>query len=71
MIYPNPVSSTITLKIPQSNNVTKRVTITDMLGKIIKESVITQEEVSINLSSCDSGTYILNVTDGEHKLSNY
>jgi hypothetical protein len=40
-----------------------------MLGKIIKESVITQEEVSINLSSCDSGTYILNVTDGEHKLS--
>jgi plastocyanin len=69
LIYPNPVSSTITLKIPQSNNVTKRVTITDMLGKIIKESVITQEEVSINLSSCDSGTYILNVTDGEHKLS--
>ncbi len=61
-LYPNPVSNGkvfITSKSGQD----KEVTIYDVLGKLIIQTVLTSKE--LNVASLNSGVYIIKIKEGE------
>ncbi len=70
-LYPNPTHQILNVKYSTSNSGTLNLSITDMLGRIIKtenKNIINGENlISINVSSLHSGTYFLNANDGTSK----
>lgn len=55
-LYPNPTSSSITIKIPV--NLNQPMTIFDLNGKLIKQVESNQLNFQVNLSSLDKGVYL-------------
>lgn len=70
-LYPNPTHQILNVKFTTSNNGTISLSITDILGRLIKtenRNIVNGENVlSINVSSLNSGTYFLKVNDGTSK----
>lgn len=60
--YPNPVSNG-KIYISSKSSLEKEVTIFDVLGKKVLQTVITTKELSI--SSIPSGVYIIKIREGE------
>ncbi|KAF2516298.1 T9SS type A sorting domain-containing protein [Flavobacterium salilacus subsp. salilacus] len=58
VIYPNPASDNITLRMQNITN-TGKVTITDVLGKTVLTSTISGNELNLNVTTLDSGMYFL------------
>ncbi len=66
-IYPNPVNDILTINISQKLNSSINIYIIDALGKTIKETQISADIESFNLSVVDinSGTYLLKIVSGD------
>jgi Zn-dependent metalloprotease/chitodextrinase len=66
MLYPNPVRTTLTIKIPDSSEaVTYRVL--NMVGQTVLVGNLSQD--SINVEKLQSGVYFIEVNDGEEVMS--
>ncbi len=64
-IYPNPASSTINLVLPK-NMQTGQITAYDILGKqIYSQEFESEDNIAINISSWNTGSYFLKVVSGE------
>ena len=61
-IYPNPVLNEISLSIPEGDIVSIRIF--DILGKLVKQSSLTNENPSTNVSSLSKGIYIAKLQSG-------
>ena len=70
-LYPIPTHQILNVKFTTSNSGTLNLSITDILGRIIKtenKNIINGENlISLNVSSLHSGTYFLNANDGTSK----
>ncbi|UOK41952.1 MULTISPECIES: ELWxxDGT repeat protein [Flavobacterium] len=62
LIYPNPTNSIVTLR---SNSVINEVVVFDSLGKKVLETIIASEEGRIDLSSLNSGLYLLKIQSND------
>lgn len=60
VVYPNPASDNITLRTQNLTN-TGSVIITDVLGKTVLTSTISNNESSLNVSALESGMYFVTV----------
>ncbi len=64
-IYPNPASSIINLVLPK-NMQTGQITAYDLLGKqIYSQEFESEDNIAINISSWNTGSYFLKVVSGE------
>lgn len=73
-VYPNPTDSEATLEFNLSNNSDVVVTITDILGKIVSLSALTNTQsglnsISLNCSSYQSGIYYVAVESNGSKIT--
>jgi len=59
-IYPNPATDVI--NISNSLDTIENITITDLNGRVVKETTLGTEQVQINISDLAQGVYILNAT---------
>lgn len=67
MIYPNPASDIVNIQF-SNNNVRERIiTITDMSGRMVSNlnQKVAQEKLTINTSSLQNGTYMLNILSND------
>ncbi len=64
-VYPNPVKDVVTIK---ADNV-KQVVIYNSLGQMIKSVDCNDNINDINVSDLQNGIYLLNIVDGEGKIS--
>lgn len=61
VVYPNPASTSF-INISSKNGGPKTITVYDILGKMVKHSVIVNDK--LNISKLTSGIYMLKVTQG-------
>lgn len=61
LVYPNPFSDYVTVSCPES---IQEYQLFDMQGRLQKKSPVNDTQVTINLSSCIKGMYILRITSG-------
>lgn len=66
-IYPNPTTDFV--KIKTNNNST--VNIINLVGKVVYNSNVSQNEISIDVSSWSAGIYIVNITNENGKKNSY
>jgi len=68
-IFPNPVSSIVTLKLPSNSDVLQ-INLFNLLGeKMISKTVRHLDNTQIDLSFLNSGLYIIRVNNGEQSQS--
>jgi len=59
-IYPNPTDGTVVLKTNETSfNINDKVTIYSIMGELLYTSVISEQQVRIDLSSYPRGTYLI------------
>jgi hypothetical protein len=66
--FPNPSTSVLHLKISKVNNTKLSYKLYDLLGHLIKSSVISAEKTIINIENLPSAMYQLNVFSNKHNL---
>lgn len=59
-VFPNPAKESVTV-VSNSNN-TGTITITDLLGKTVKEVITTNEKTVVNTADLQSGVYFIKLT---------
>lgn len=65
-MYPNPASSTLNLVLPKTMQ-TGQIAVIDILGKqVYSQEFESQENISIDILSWNTGTYFLKVISGEN-----
>ncbi len=72
-IYPNPASSSVTVKLNTKDNEVLFVEVRDMMGRIIFTqnylAIIGENEMKLNVNSFAAGTYVLNITNSHQQQS--
>jgi hypothetical protein len=68
IVYPNPTSGNIKLKVNDFSSGKLRCTIVDGQGKILQSSAIKGSENLIKLGSVPAGTYFLNIIDRNNSI---
>lgn len=68
---PNPTRDIIQLRISGEVNKKMRFILTDVNGKVLINSMISNINTSINLGNVSQGIYILKVTDGEKTVQSF
>ncbi len=68
-IYPNPVSSVATFKIPPAKSSYAQLRIYDITGRLMLEDIITRQAPSINISSFPPGMYICKVVQDGNSVT--
>lgn len=71
LAYPNPTTGKLNVEFTQSENAAKLV-VTDMLGRTIQQQQVESngtgiQQVSLDMSNLQSGTYLLQVLDGKER----
>ncbi len=68
-IYPNPAKNSIQLKKINPTNLSSKIIIMDVLGKVsdLPVAPITANEYSIDISALKSGTYFISMQEGEKR----
>ena len=61
LIYPNPVRTILTVETPQLYREQRRITISDLLGKIWFLNVTDQDRFDVNVESLPVGIYLLKI----------
>jgi glucose/arabinose dehydrogenase len=64
-LYPQPATSTVIMEITGSRLLHTEATLTDNLGRAIRQIRITQQHQPINVTSLKSGTYYLRLANGK------
>ena len=70
-IYPNPVSSVLTVSHGNSNLECKRIDIYDLTGKLVKSVPFENGNISIDLSNLKTGTYIARIVQNNNNTVNH
>lgn len=65
-IYPNPASNSFQVSLP-GNNIETSISVYDMLGNKIKQSIIYTAQSIIDIAECNSGVYILELSNSKGK----
>ncbi|OSZ79072.1 hypothetical protein CAP35_12720 [Chitinophagaceae bacterium IBVUCB1] len=65
-VYPNPVKDRLTISINKPVSDKNRIQITDMAGKLLKEYVANAPNITIDISTLQSGVYLLKYCDGQN-----
>jgi PKD repeat protein len=65
-VYPNPAVSTLTISVPENNDI--KIEIYSMEGKLIMSKFVRTTE-TINIESFENGMYLIRATDTENKNS--
>lgn len=72
-IYPNPATETVTINFAMSRNETVVLSVYDMMGKLVdtftNKSMAGANQVTLDVSSLNSGIYFVNATVGEQQIS--
>jgi uncharacterized repeat protein (TIGR01451 family) len=69
VIFPNPTSADLTIKLAKSMNETKQVILTDLSGRVHLEEIMIEQETTLNTSSLKPGFYIVQVRNGSSQWS--
>lgn len=69
-IYPNPSNGSITIKDANFNGSTKVVSVTDLAGRLVHESALTQSTQLLDLSGVSDGMYHISIKDNG-SVTNY
>lgn len=69
-VSPNPTTSILQVQFEQINLESIFISLSDITGKVIKTSRVTAQIWETDLSSYESGLYLLNVTDRKSHKSN-
>ncbi len=69
VIFPNPTSADLTIKLAKSMNETKQVILTDLSGRVHLEEIMIEQEITINTSSLKPGFYIVQLKSGSSQWS--
>ena len=69
VIFPNPTSADLTIKLAKSMNETKQVILTDLSGRVHLEEIMIEQETTINTTSLKPGFYIVQVRNGSTQWS--
>ena len=64
--YPNPINDILTIDIKGKLGQSSKVTIIDVTGKVLINTIISNHTTEINMSALPAGNYILKYTDGNH-----
>ena len=64
-VYPNPANSQITLKW-DSNGEESNILVSDFVGRFVLGATTQDDEASLDVSSLDSGVYLVTVKNGQH-----
>ena len=67
-VYPNPTKEVIFITHP--NNITFKVFISDLTGKVLLQKEVGKQE-PINIERYPNGTYLINVTTEDKKTNSY
>ena len=62
-VYPNPATNKIT--IGRNNTNKETVTITDIVGKVVKSQILTAQSTNIDIQNLEKGMYLLSFESGE------
>jgi hypothetical protein len=69
-IYPNPVSTDLTIKSDNNNLASLSISITDLQGKpVIQNSNLTQKGATLDLSGLSPGYYLLTIYNSQSNFS--
>ncbi|MCD4834546.1 MAG: T9SS type A sorting domain-containing protein [Bacteroidales bacterium] len=66
-VYPNPACGFVNIELPEFSE-SYRVTLIDMLGRVLLEDDLTGTSKQINLSTYTNGLYVLTVYDVQNKI---
>jgi hypothetical protein len=69
-LYPNPFSSSTTLRLSSDNFVHSELFITDLLGKQVKVLPVNEQEITINRDELESGVYFYSLKNENGKILN-
>lgn len=64
VMYPNPVSSILTIKCEKAMN--NEVNIISVAGKIVKKALLTNGQTAINVQDLQSGSYFVQIKENDH-----
>ncbi len=65
-LFPNPVNNTVSILYLGGQTVDAQVSIYDITGRLVIDSeIITQSEISLDVSALNSGTYLVKIQDNE------
>ncbi|RYD57349.1 MAG: T9SS type A sorting domain-containing protein [Sphingobacteriales bacterium] len=62
--YPNPVNDIVTVQVDGDKAVSGTVTITDVTGKLISATTVTESKTNISMKGLAAGVYMVKYTDG-------
>jgi hypothetical protein len=68
LIYPNPATDLIQLKVEPSTTGITKYELTDVSGKLLKKSIITSSVTDIKMQDYQSATYFLTVINGNDPI---
>ena len=71
VVFPNPTVLNVTLKITNSDFENLNYQLFDLLGKLINEGKVTNEETIIDMERHPTSTFILKVNDGAKQLKTF
>ena len=63
MVYPNPASDNLTIKLPQASKGIK-IEVLDNLGKVVINDTMDSEVKNLNISDLEQGLYFVQITSG-------
>lgn len=61
VVYPNPTTDVLNLKIESPNDQSISYQLVDLQGKLILNDVVTEETTQLNMTTLETSSYILNV----------
>lgn len=64
--HPNPVQHTLTLQITGPANINGQVQVIDVVGKMVRQQVVSAGKTEIDMSSLPTGMYLVKYTDKEN-----
>jgi endonuclease I len=68
-LYPNPAVNYLTIELPDVFETEYTVTIADPAGKLVMEKSVSGRPVIIDISTLETGYYIISVSDGSLRMS--
>ena len=69
-IYPNPASSVLNVEVTTPNeNPNANITITDMLGNMVKQLAVSSKQLSINVANLSEGVYQLSIQGSNFSIT--
>lgn len=71
IVYPNPTTNKLTLKIDNYTTENLSIQLYDVLGKVILQQKITQKETPITMEKLQAANYFLNVSDNSKSIKTF